>query len=211
MVGWVPSVLPYLNRARVTVIPLLYGAGTKRKLIQALMAGTPSVSTAVGIPGGQERDARICRSGGDRRRRGEVDGLRSAVDRLHSPGPRGRARHRRSESHRDRRRSRSCRRELAVPRWEEPRPDRRGGFDLVRSAEALPEAFLSHTARQRVHPGERRVPRYYRWPLLDRRAFTKWCESTGWGQLFLRYAQMGPQGQPLDLRTPAETAPARLH
>lgn len=51
MVGWVPSVLPYLQRARVAVIPLLYGAGTKRKLIQALMVGTPTVSTSIGTEG----------------------------------------------------------------------------------------------------------------------------------------------------------------
>jgi hypothetical protein len=50
-VGWVPSVIPYLQRARVSVIPLLYGAGTKRKLIQALMSGTPTVSTSIGIEG----------------------------------------------------------------------------------------------------------------------------------------------------------------
>lgn len=51
MVGWVPSVEPYLHRARITVLPLLHGAGTKGKLIQALMAGTPSVSTNIGIEG----------------------------------------------------------------------------------------------------------------------------------------------------------------
>src|SRR5215467_12081689 len=37
---------------------------------------------------------------------------------------------------------------------------------------------------------------FYRWPLVDRRVFERWCESTEWGQLFLRYAQLGPQGQP---------------
>lgn len=51
MVGWVPSVRPYLERTRISVIPLLYGAGTKRKLIQALMVGTPTVSTSIGIEG----------------------------------------------------------------------------------------------------------------------------------------------------------------
>lgn len=51
MVGWVPSVLPYLERARVSVVPLLYGAGTKRKLLQALLLGTPTISTTVGIEG----------------------------------------------------------------------------------------------------------------------------------------------------------------
>ncbi len=50
-VGWVPSVLPYLQHARISVVPLLYGAGTKRKLIQALMVGTPTVSTSIGIEG----------------------------------------------------------------------------------------------------------------------------------------------------------------
>ena len=50
-VGWVPSVSPYLARARLTVVPLRTGAGTKRKLIQALMAGTPTVSTSVGVEG----------------------------------------------------------------------------------------------------------------------------------------------------------------
>ena len=34
---------------------------------------------------------------------------------------------------------------------------------------------------------------FYRWPLVDRRAFKRWSASTGWGQLFLRYAQVGPQ------------------
>src|SRR5439155_603065 len=38
---------------------------------------------------------------------------------------------------------------------------------------------------------------FYRWPLLDRRVFQQWCDTTAWGQLFLRYAQMGPQAQPL--------------
>ena len=51
MVGWVPDILPYLDRARVSLVPLLHGAGTKTKLIQALMAGTPSVSTTIGIEG----------------------------------------------------------------------------------------------------------------------------------------------------------------
>jgi glycosyltransferase involved in cell wall biosynthesis len=44
-------VAPYLDRACVTLLPLRHGAGTKRKLIQAAMAGTPSVSTEIGIEG----------------------------------------------------------------------------------------------------------------------------------------------------------------
>jgi glycosyltransferase involved in cell wall biosynthesis len=51
MVGWVPSALPYLEQARVSVVPVQYGAGTKRKLLQSLMVGTPAVSTHIGVEG----------------------------------------------------------------------------------------------------------------------------------------------------------------
>jgi len=51
MIGWVPSIIPYLERARVTVLPLLHGAGVKGKLVQALAVGTPSISTTIGIEG----------------------------------------------------------------------------------------------------------------------------------------------------------------
>jgi GT2 family glycosyltransferase/glycosyltransferase involved in cell wall biosynthesis len=50
-VGWVPEIEPYLLRAQVAVVPLLTGAGTKRKLIQSLMLGTPSVTTSIGAEG----------------------------------------------------------------------------------------------------------------------------------------------------------------
>jgi glycosyltransferase involved in cell wall biosynthesis len=51
LVGWVPELAPYLHDARISLIPLRYGAGTKRKLIQALLARTPSVSTPIGVEG----------------------------------------------------------------------------------------------------------------------------------------------------------------
>lgn len=51
MVGWVPSLEPYLERARISVLPLPYGAGIKGKLVQALMTGTPTVSTTIGVEG----------------------------------------------------------------------------------------------------------------------------------------------------------------
>jgi uncharacterized protein (DUF362 family) len=53
----------------------------------------------------------------------------------------------------------------------------------------------------------------YRWPALDRRTFEHWAERTPWGQLFLRYAQMGPQGQPIVQTGPMAGAPAstRIH
>ncbi len=50
-VGWVPDLTPYFSRSRVTLVPLRYGAGTKRKLLQALLAGTPTVATRVGVEG----------------------------------------------------------------------------------------------------------------------------------------------------------------
>jgi uncharacterized protein (DUF362 family) len=55
---------------------------------------------------------------------------------------------------------------------------------------------------------------FYRWPLIDRRVFERWCETTEWGQLFLRYAQMGPQGDTHLLATePVTTVPTstRIH
>jgi len=51
LVGWVPSVRPYVEQARLAVVPLLHGAGVKRKVIQAMMAGTPVATTPVGAEG----------------------------------------------------------------------------------------------------------------------------------------------------------------
>ena len=51
LLGWVPSVAPYLAAARAVVVPLLHGAGVKRKVLQPMMAGTPVVTTPVGAEG----------------------------------------------------------------------------------------------------------------------------------------------------------------
>jgi glycosyltransferase involved in cell wall biosynthesis len=51
LIGWVPSLIPYLHAARVSVVPLRFGAGTKRKVFQSLMAGTPVVATPVAVEG----------------------------------------------------------------------------------------------------------------------------------------------------------------
>jgi glycosyltransferase involved in cell wall biosynthesis len=51
LVGWVPSVTPYFHGARATVVPLRFGAGTKRKVIQALLARTPAIATPIGAEG----------------------------------------------------------------------------------------------------------------------------------------------------------------
>jgi glycosyltransferase involved in cell wall biosynthesis len=76
LVGWVPSVEPYLQQARVSILPLLYGAGTKRKLIQALMTGTPTVSTSFGTEG------LSVIPGEDLLVADDADGLAAAVSRL---------------------------------------------------------------------------------------------------------------------------------
>src|SRR5262249_54881534 len=50
-------------------------------------------------------------------------------------------------------------RELALPRRQESRADRRRRSDLVQTAEALSEALLPHAARERLHPRERHLSR----------------------------------------------------
>ena len=51
LVGWVPSVTPYIERSRISVVPLLHGAGVKRKVLQSIMGYTPVVTTPVGAEG----------------------------------------------------------------------------------------------------------------------------------------------------------------
>jgi glycosyltransferase involved in cell wall biosynthesis len=57
-VGWVPAVEPYLGNARLSLVPLRHGAGTKAKLLQSMVAGTPCVSTSVGVEGFDVADGR---------------------------------------------------------------------------------------------------------------------------------------------------------
>jgi glycosyltransferase involved in cell wall biosynthesis len=57
LLGWVPSITPYLERVRISLAPVLHGAGTKRKIIQALAIGTPTVATRMGIEGFDLRDS----------------------------------------------------------------------------------------------------------------------------------------------------------
>jgi glycosyltransferase involved in cell wall biosynthesis len=76
VVGWVPSLTPYLERAAISVVPLRYGAGTKRKLVHSMMAGTPSVSTTVGIEGldaEHERDVLVA---------DDAEGFARSIERL---------------------------------------------------------------------------------------------------------------------------------
>ncbi len=49
--GFVPSIDPYFARARASVSPLRYGAGVKGKIVSALQAGIPVVTTGCGNEG----------------------------------------------------------------------------------------------------------------------------------------------------------------
>jgi glycosyltransferase involved in cell wall biosynthesis len=49
--GRVPSVMPYLRNAAATIVALRSGGGTRIKVLEAMAAGTPVVSTALGIEG----------------------------------------------------------------------------------------------------------------------------------------------------------------
>ena len=49
--GEVADVRPYLDRATLTVVPLRSGGGTRLKLLEAMSAGTPIVSTTLGAEG----------------------------------------------------------------------------------------------------------------------------------------------------------------
>jgi glycosyltransferase involved in cell wall biosynthesis/GT2 family glycosyltransferase len=49
--GWVADIAPYLDRARVAIAPLRYGAGVKGKIGQAIARGIPVVTTPIGAEG----------------------------------------------------------------------------------------------------------------------------------------------------------------
>lgn len=49
--GWVPSVDPYLARAACFAAPLTEGAGMKNKVLEAMGAGVPVVTTPIGLDG----------------------------------------------------------------------------------------------------------------------------------------------------------------
>lgn len=49
--GFIPDIKHFLDRCRVNVAPLRYGAGTNGKILESLAAGLPVVSTPVGVEG----------------------------------------------------------------------------------------------------------------------------------------------------------------
>jgi sugar transferase (PEP-CTERM/EpsH1 system associated) len=54
--GSVPDVRPYLAAGSVAIVPLRLGAGTRLKILEALAAGRPVVSTSLGAEGLDLRD-----------------------------------------------------------------------------------------------------------------------------------------------------------
>ena len=51
VVGEVPDVRPYYQRAWTQMVPLLIGGGTRLKIVESLALGTPVVSTSIGAQG----------------------------------------------------------------------------------------------------------------------------------------------------------------
>lgn len=49
--GWTPDALETISRSRIMLAPLRFGAGLKGKLVDAMMAGTPSITTTIGAEG----------------------------------------------------------------------------------------------------------------------------------------------------------------
>ncbi len=83
--GEVPSVGPYLDRATLAIVPLRAGGGTRLKILEAMAAGVPVVTTSVGAEGlglEHDRDAWIGESD---------DELSAGVLSLLSDPPRARA------------------------------------------------------------------------------------------------------------------------
>ena len=49
--GWVPELESYMAQAMISIAPLRYGAGIKGKIVQAIAAGLPVVTTTIGAEG----------------------------------------------------------------------------------------------------------------------------------------------------------------
>ena len=58
--GWVESTAPMLSHARLSVAPLLTGAGQKSKIAEAMAAGLPVVTTSIGAEGMGLRSGSNC-------------------------------------------------------------------------------------------------------------------------------------------------------
>ena len=61
--GTVPDVRPWLHGSKVSVVPLRVGGGTRLKIYEAMAAGVPVVSTAIGAEGLDVTDGETIRLG----------------------------------------------------------------------------------------------------------------------------------------------------
>ena len=167
------------------------------------------------VSGREERDAGVGRPGGDRRGVGEDDGLRSDVDRLH---PASRTRTGSASAIREASRSSatSTRRRRTGSFHVGKNLVRLGGGDLIwfGPLKRFQKLFFHTPLVNGFILASDVYHDFYRWPLVDRRVFERWCETTEWGQMFLRYAEHGPQGRrapslpPIDTTVPTST---RIH
>ncbi len=55
--GWAKSATEIMSQARVCLAPLRFGAGIKGKLAEAMLCGTPSVTTSIGAEGMLDEEA----------------------------------------------------------------------------------------------------------------------------------------------------------
>ena len=76
-VGHVKDLTPWLERVRITVAPLRYGAGAKGKVVSSLARGVPCVATPIGAEG-MEASGRGIVSADD------AEAFATAVVRLHN-------------------------------------------------------------------------------------------------------------------------------
>jgi O-antigen biosynthesis protein len=60
IVGFVEDLKPYLNKVRLSFVPLRYGAGVKGKIGTSMAAGLPVVTTSVGAEGMGVKNRRHC-------------------------------------------------------------------------------------------------------------------------------------------------------
>lgn len=51
ILGWAEDAITVLKKSRVVLCPLRFGAGLKGKLFDAMLAGTPSITTSIGAEG----------------------------------------------------------------------------------------------------------------------------------------------------------------
>jgi GT2 family glycosyltransferase len=76
--GYVPDTAPYLAHARVSVAPILFGAGMNGKIGEAMAAGLPVVTTSLGALGMGLTGGENCLVADD------PEGFANAIRRLHS-------------------------------------------------------------------------------------------------------------------------------